>query len=158
MDNASTKVLMARINKYNEQVKQIDQQKPIALLLFILYNGYLIFFYESDEWFIDKGFDFPELKLLEFANEAEAEIAKEREKDTIVFDKTKEEIRKKLLYDKEFHGCTNSYMRTQYVERHYDLEMRRMFREHGDHLVSFVESIWKEYKSNRLLYCKPQNE
>ena len=149
MDKASAAVLTGRIEEYNERVEKIDSSRPIGLSVFFPLNGYLIFCDEIDTWYVDEGFDFPEQKLREFVAEAEDEIRIEREKTRLYFEKIKEALREKLLHDKDFHGCTNRYLRNQYINRNFGVEERRLFLNYDDHLEMFVESVWKEYKANK---------
>lgn len=147
--------LNEKIDEYNSKLQCLDYSKPYYLDLFFVYEGFVYSVEETDYWFIDVGFGKPEIALMNIIDENFDLIneVKQRADERIMTGR--ENLKKRILTDTNFHKCTNRNLRHEYIRNYLTgEEVRRLFWDSDGRLIDgiylqvFVENIWREYKQS----------
>ncbi|SDH03752.1 hypothetical protein [Desulfosporosinus hippei] len=148
-------ILQEKFDEYNDRLSEVDYSKPVALNVYCIYQGVIFFIQEEDYWFLEQGFGMPETVCIELATENFEDILKEKEKRKQNINEGRKDLRQQILNDEEFHRCTNQELRRQFANKMFrsNSVKQQLFYSEKEGLYdisinSFVEDIWREYKSS----------
>lgn len=156
LDSDIVNILQDKFDEYNQDVDNLDYSRPIAFYTYCINQGVTMYIRESDYWFQDEGYNFPEIVAMELITnnfEFVLENKKNLNKERLT---VREEFKQVLLDNNEFLECTNGSLRKAFVQRFFKNEENNKYRnafwsrESGYYDITinqFVEEIWREYKN-----------
>ena len=154
IDNEIIDVMQKDFDKYNRSVGNLDFTQPYCLSVSCLYQGHIVYIWESDYWFKDWGFGHPKKIAVSMIEEKLDEIESKKEESILQREELRKQLREKILADTNFHKCTNKDLRRAYIQKLWkDKNVQDLFYspKHGLYDIridSFVEDIWREYKAS----------
>ncbi len=152
-------IVEKEILDYNEKLSRLDFSKPTTVIIYCIYNGAVIKYFEQEEWFVEDGFDYPEDACAKIVSECEERITTAIEDDEKHVQEGREKLADFLVSDPEFQMCTNKTLRGKYIREFinsnkYDKSL--FFRKEGGWIDysfdTFVEYVWKKYKKDMEIY------
>ena len=154
IDDEILSVVKADFENYNGTIKKLDFTRPYSLTVYCIYSNYIFYVDEFEYWFRDQGFGIPKKMAISMIEQKLDEIDIKKEEEFVKREKMRNQLREKMLKDKEFHKCTNKELRRFYTQQLYNKdEVHRLFYcpKYGVYdipLSTFVEEVWREYKAN----------
>ena len=154
IDDEILSVVQADFENYNWKIKKLDFTRPYSLTVYCIYNNYILYVDECDYWFKDRGFEMPQKMARLMIEQKLDDIDNKKEEEYNKREELRNELKKKILADKEFHKCTNKELRRYYTQKLYNSdETHGLFYspKHGVydiHLSTFIEEVWREYKAS----------
>ncbi|MFB7637691.1 hypothetical protein [Peribacillus butanolivorans] len=148
--------LIEEFQKYNQSVMKIDFEKPAALFMYYIKEGFLFFNYSDREEIAElpTNKDMAIIIVGEVVEQLPEEKVKEiTEKAQADKDKKEQELKEIIFSDPEFKIATNDKLRKAYTGIFFENrpEAREFLRYAGYiHPVFFIEKIWKEFKEKGL--------
>ena len=149
------------IEKYNKEIIKIDFEEPCAVIIACIFQGKYCFVYlENDKLFNRDELIESEEKLYEIVEKNKSRINEQEVENKKNIEKLKEEVREKILKDKEFLLCTTKQRRKNYTRTLFQEKLGNKYKLIKDlwttdsHVgvytdaIDFVEMIWKEMKQN----------
>lgn len=146
-------ILKDDIVEYNNEIDKINFETPIKLLIYCVYNGYLISIEQKDEW----GENYKEdivsgeekmQSLFEKYQEDLENYLSEKEKQNEI---EREKLKQIVFNDVQFQRATNQKLRYAYINNFLKKNHKywQLFGEHGIEAYRWIETIWREYKDNK---------
>lgn len=141
------------IIEYNNRIDKIDFETPIKLLIYCIYNGYLIAIEQKDEWgegykeSIVSGEEQMEIFFGKYQERLENYI-EEREKQKEI---DLEKLKQIMFDDEQFQRSTNKELRYVYINAFLkkNYKYMQLFGNHGIEAYRWIETIWREYKDKK---------
>ncbi|KAB2460964.1 hypothetical protein F8160_02490 [Bacillus sp. CH126_4D] len=145
-----------KINEYNKIIDKIDFDKPSAVFMYYIKEGFLFFNVTEREEIVDllEYEDMVDVILEEVVQETPEEMLEEiksQRKNKI--DKEVNELKEIIFDDPKFKNATNASLRKVYSSQFFEenreyIELLR----HADyyHPSIFIEDIWREFKQKGL--------
>lgn len=144
------KIVKKDIDEYNNKIDKINFETPIKLLVYCIYNSYLVAIEQKNEWgesykeSIVSGEEQMENILFKYQEKLENYISeKEKQKEIKL-----EELKQVIFKDKQFQRSTNKELRYAYINdflKNHSAYLQ-LFGEHGIEAYRWIETIWREYK------------
>lgn len=145
MDLEIRTVMRFDFEKYNNDVRKLDFGRPHMLSVFCLYQGHIIYIKELDYWYRDIGYYHPQTMVWS--------LIENNTMLKMVRESRREELRRRILADPQFHECADENMMRHYAVllNNSDESVRKLFFAPGFGCyditaIEFVENIWHEYK------------
>lgn len=137
------------IEQYNKKIIEMDFSRPVILEVFCFFQGFVFAYTETNFWSKKEGIDYPEEKLEEIIYRNQDRINEIKQQRNARYSKKLEDLRQHMLQDKEFHKCTNEYLRMAYAKKliEKDNELGPALLANGT-TMSFVQVVWREYKDS----------
>lgn len=155
IDDDIIDVMQKDFDNYNRSVGNLDFMRPYCLYVSCLYQGHMIYIIESDYWFKDLGYSHPKKMAISMIEAKLEAIESKKEESSIKREEMRDQLRKKLLADPNFHKCTNKELRRAYTQKlcNTDNSIQGLFYspKHGIYDImihAFIEEVWKEYKAS----------
>ncbi|MCB4848558.1 hypothetical protein LHW04_26220 [Bacillus tropicus] len=145
-----------KINDYNATVEKIDFDKPSALSMYYIKDGFLFFNQTIREEIYSLSYSEDMVKFIvaevseNLSDEKYEQIQHKRQEK---IDEQIQQLKEIIFADPNFKTATNSVLRMTYY--------RKFFNDHPEyaelirhsqylHIKSFIEIIWKEFKEKGL--------
>ncbi len=154
IDDEIIDVMREDFNQYNRSVGNLDYSRPYLLYVSCLYQGNTVYILESDYWFEEWGYRNPKKMAVSMIKEKLEDIESKKEEAFLKREELRDQLRKRILADTNFHKCTNKGFRRAYLQTLWkDKSIQELFYspKHGVYDIridTFIEDIWREYKSS----------
>lgn len=151
-------ILEEKFEKYNNRIAMMedsDFERPIGIYIGCVYNGIVTYMYCDDYWFIDMGFQLPDIAAIKVIEENLDSIPELLKQEKMMIENKRSDLKEIIYNDPEFQDCTNQSLRKKYAKVFFDKhpEYRELFYKNGLirdlYINEFVEDIWREYKKNK---------
>ena len=146
-------ILKNDIMKYNDKIDKINFETPVKVLIYCIYNGYLISIEQRDEWgkIYKQDILSGEEKTQEIFEKYQEELENyldERERQNEL---ELEKLKQTVFDDIQFQRATNKKLRYSYINNFLkkNSQCYPLFGEHGLGAYNWIEVIWREYKENK---------
>ena len=157
-------IIAEDIDDYNKKILNINFDEPCAGVISCIFQGQYCFVYLENEELFDK-FELIEAeeKLCEIIEKNKLRIDEKKKENEKNIKKLKEEVREKILKDKEFLSCTTKQSRKKYAITLFKEILDDKYKLLKDiwttdapsgiysDAVDFVEMIWKEAKQKNVI-------
>lgn len=154
IDDEIARILQGDFEEYNREIEKLDFSRPYNLVVYCIYQNYILCFCEQDIWFVKNGFGDPKKAAMAMIKNKLAVLDKKMEDSETRRMELREQLREKILADESFHRCTNKDLRKAYTSRLWkDKSIQELFYTpmHGLFDIPihvFIEEIWREYKDS----------
>lgn len=154
IDDEIIDVMREEFNQYNRAVGNLDYSRPYLLAVSCLYQGNTVYILESDYWFEEWGYRNPKAAAISMIKEKLDDIECKKEEAFLKREELRNQLRKRILADANFHKCTNKGFRRAYLQTLWkDKSIQKLFYSPKDgfydiRIETFIEDIWREYKSS----------
>lgn len=145
-----------KINDYNATVEKIDFDKPSALSMYYIKDGFLFFNQTIREEIYTLSYSDDMVKSIvaevseNLSDEKHEQIQHKRQEK---IDEQIQQLKEIIFADPNFKTATNSSLRMTYYRKFFNdnPEYKELIR-HSQylHMKSFIEIIWKEFKEKGL--------
>lgn len=155
LDEDTLSVLQDKFDEYNESLLKLDFNKPVNLKVYCVYQGVIFFVQEEDYWFETEEYGMPERTCVELSTKYLEEIITEKENKKQMINDARSKLREQILFDEEFHKCTNLQLRRMYANKMFqnNKDNQNLFYSEKEGLyditiLTFIEDVWREYKNS----------
>ena len=144
-------VLQDDIDEYNEYIKIMNFESPIACEVYCIYQNIIIGYFEESTWYYEFGILFPPQKFQEMVEE-HREIVKNANKVKLRKNNEKLKVYREMIgYDPVFYNATSPKLRDAYHKKliKNDVNYGMLIKQNA--ILSsedFIESVWKEYHTD----------
>lgn len=155
IDDDIRSVMKTTFQKYNDRIAQLDFSRPYALTVYCIYQGFIVYCDDYDYWFRDLGYSIPKKAALELIEEKLDAIESKMEEAAQERERKRDQLRQRILSDKNFHKCTNKELRRAYTQKLWnsDESIHALFYSpklglYDIRIDAFIDEVWKAYKAS----------
>ena len=140
------------IEVYNATIDKVDFSRPCWVNLYFTYQGFMYYIEEADPWY-EEEFDPPRFVLKSIIDKHVDEEADIQDEAKLKREKERENLRKQIMDDPEFHKCTNKQLRRNYGNNLFsgNEELQALFFKpkgglYDMMILDYIEQIWRDSK------------
>jgi len=155
IDDEIIEVMQEDFDEYNLVISKLDFSRPCILSICCLYQSHVICSVEHDYWWGELEYEHPKKKAISMIEARLEDVEKKKDESYQNREELRQQLRKRILEDANFHRCTNIQLRRSYTHKlcNSDKSIEGLFYTpnyglYDINIGTFIEEVWREYKAN----------